>query len=305
MRALGIVLLFGIAALAGLVTSEIVWRLPACREVIARVTGRGELRAVVGSVGIYDRGGDGDLEDQIIAENLRRVARDEPVADSAVNREVELLRHQFGGEKTFATELQASGSSLASLQADVAEHLRGRAWIEKQIAGALGVTDEECRQWYDANREQFLQPQRFRASHLFLAAPDGTPAEVIEFKQKAIKALAARLAKGETLAVLAAEASEDEATKRNGGDLGYFSAGRMPPEFIEQVAKLRLGQISAPIRTHLGFHIVQLTEVKPPRELTFAEARAEIATRLANEKREAAVAGVVARLSVAEFVRAR
>jgi parvulin-like peptidyl-prolyl isomerase len=63
---------------------------------------------------------------------------------------------------------------------------------------------------------------------------------VVQIKLKAIKALAARLAKREALATLVAEASEDEATKVPGGDLGIFSAARVPPEFVAQLEKLRV-----------------------------------------------------------------
>jgi hypothetical protein len=286
MRALVLVLLFGIAALAGLLTSEFLWRSPAAREALARFSGRGE-----------------DSERQIVEGNLRRLAREEAVADADVDREMNLLRHQFGDENAFARAVEGSGVSMTALRELVTEHLRARQWIEKQISGALHVTDEEARQRYDTTREQFMQPQRFRASHLFVAAPEGTPPEVIEIKQKAIKALAARIAKREALAALATEASEDEAMKPLGGELGTFSAGRVPPEFLAQIEKLQIGQITAPFQTPLGFHIAQLTDIKPRRQLTYDEVRAEIQEQLRNEKRASAVANLAERLRVAEFVR--
>ena len=301
MRAVGAILLFGIAALAGLMTSELLWRSPACREAIARFSGRGELQALVGGVGIYGE----EVEAQIVGENLRRLSSEEAVMSAEIDREIALLRHQFGDEGAFAKTLEASGLSDALLHREVTDHLRGRRWIEKQIADAITVSDEECRQFYEQNREQFLQPQRFRASHLFLAAPEGTPPEVTDLKQKAIKVFAARIRKGEVLATLVAETSEDEATKQTGGDLGFFSAARLPPEFITAIETLRLGQISAPIRTHLGFHIVQLTDVKPPHHLSFDEARAEIQRQLLNDKRATAVRHVAERLAIADFLRSR
>jgi hypothetical protein len=85
MRALVLILLFAIAALAGLITSEFLWRSPAAREAIARFSGRGKLRALVGGVGIY--GDDGEM----VEENLRRLARDEVVANADVDREMNLF----------------------------------------------------------------------------------------------------------------------------------------------------------------------------------------------------------------------
>lgn len=301
MRALVILLLFGIAALAGLITSEIAWRSPACRKALAKVVGHGELRALVRGVPIYG-GADDAVEDQIIAENLRRDTRDDAVSAEAIEREMNLLRYQFGEEAKFVSAVENAGSSEASLRLDVTEHLRARIWLEKHGATAPPVSEEECRRFYDANREQFLQPQRFRAAHLFLAAPEATPPEVVALKEKAIKDFAARMANGEALGALAAEASEDEATKLNGGDLGFFTAARALPEFVAAVEKLRVGQVFGPIRTNLGFHIVQLTEMKPARQMTFEEARPEITARLTNKRRLAALASVTERLRVADFV---
>ena len=302
MRALAIILLLAIACLAGLITSELFWRSPAAREVIGRFTGRGELRALVGGIGIY-ADADTEAEAQIVAENLRRFARDEAIAEADVEREMNLLRYQFPNEQAFAKAVEAASSSEPALRRDVSEHLRGRQWIEKQVATALAVSEDECRQFYEQNRAEFMQPQRFRASHLFLAAPGETPPEVVDAKHKAIKAFTARLTKREPLTTLVAEASEDEATKPHGGDLGIFSAARVPPEFVTEITKLRVGQMSPVIRTHLGFHLVQLTDMKPPRELSFDEARPEIQQRLLNAKRAAAVAKVAERLAVAEFRR--
>jgi parvulin-like peptidyl-prolyl isomerase len=104
------------------------------------------------------------------------------------------------------------------------------------------------------------------ASHLFLAAPMETPPTIIDAKRELIESLSVRLARGKKFSDLVAAASEDEATKSRGRDLGYFSAFRMPPDFFGAVTKLRVGQISPPIRTRLGFHIVQLTDSKPAQQ---------------------------------------
>ena len=116
------------------------------------------------------------------------------------------------------------------------------------------------------------------------------PPEVVEEKEKTIAVLAARLAKGEALSQLAAEASEDEASKPRGGDLGYIAETRMPAEFMTEIKKLRVGETSKPFRSHLGFHIVQLAETRPARQLSFDEVRPEIFLALANDRRALQVA---------------
>ena len=262
---------------------------------------------MVRDVGIYEADRDAkpnqDLESLIVAENLRLAARQEVVLAAEIEREMNLLRVQFGDEKSFAAALQSSALAIDTLRHEVTETIRGRAWIEKQIAAELSVTENECRQFFETNREAFAQPQRFRARHLFFAAHDGMPLELIEEKRSAIQACAERIAQGENVERLAAELSEDEATKKSGGDLGYFSGGRMSPEFVAQMETLQVGQVSVPFQSHLGFHIVQLMDSKPARSLSFDEVRPEIVDALANEKRATAVASVVARLAQAEVLR--
>jgi parvulin-like peptidyl-prolyl isomerase len=171
------------------------------------------------------------------------------------------------------------------LQEKIAEQLRGLDWLERQIGSDSGTPEQACRKFYETHPELFTQPIRFRASHLFLAAHAETPPETVEEKSKAIEALALRLSRGEAFSQLVAETSEDEATKSRGGDLGFFSETRMAPEFFAEVKKLRPSETSKPFRSHLGFHIVRLDEMKPARLLSFGEARAEIQAALANEQR--------------------
>ncbi len=273
LRLVRAVLLLGIAVAAGLVAGELLGRWPVARKTIAQAFSRSA----------------GESDSLVVAANLRRAAREEIVSSEQVTRECDLLRCQFADEEGFAHALASAGSSKASLRDEVAEHLRARQWIDGRIASQLQVKDEDCRRYYDDHPAAFVQPQRYRASHLFLAAPDGSSPELVAEKQEAIAGLATRIANGELLAHLAGEASEDEAAKPNGGDLGYFADERMPPEFTAEIGKLRLGQVSAPVRSHLGFHLVQLIDLKPERTLPFDEVRAEIATTLRNQRRAAAV----------------
>jgi parvulin-like peptidyl-prolyl isomerase len=94
---------------------------------------------------------------------------------------------------------------------------------------------------------------------------------------------------GEDFAILVAQNSEDEATKLNGGDLGYLSGTRMPPDFVEAATKLKPGEISKPIRTRLGFHILKLVDAQPPRQRSFDEVQVDIAIDLANQRRATAI----------------
>jgi hypothetical protein len=296
-----------LAASLGVLCSECLCRSTAFRDVAGRVFGRGGLVAITNAKGAYER----DLETEaftgpefVARENLRRLARDEPADSVLLDRELSLPRAQFGDEQVFLREAHSNGFSIHSLRDRIADHLRSLQWFEKQVITTVkAVTEQECRDFYDAHPRAFAQPKRFRASHLFLAAPADTPSEVVESKQEMIDTLAERLGAGETLAQLAAETSEDEATKLRGGDLGFFSKARMPPDFFAEVEKLAVGQRSKPFRSHLGFHIVEVTEIRPARVLGFDEAKGDISLALANERRALIAKRLTDMLTIATYAR--
>ncbi len=263
------------------------------RAALGRLVRRGELVQLVGSRGIYasDPARRGRSFEQLVAEaRIDSAAAGEPVNQAALQHELDLLRAPLPNDKAWDALLARAGTSPARLRGAVAANLRARAWLEARVATAQAPNDKEISSYFTAHRAAFQQPPRYRACHLFLAAPDGYPAEVLETKRRLIDDLARRLQKGESFDALVAEFSEDEETKKRGGDLGYFSEERMLPELFAAAQGLRVGDTSTPIRSRLGFHLLRLTEALPAREMTLPEATPEIATTLANAQRADALA---------------
>lgn len=316
-------LLIIIALLLGLAAGEYLTNNFSVRRWIGHVVRRGDLQVLVRRRGIYDTdverawradlfatgANPQDVEGSIAArqkraalgrliqqQKLNRAASDQSINREAIAHEMELLRAQFGDEKTWKKTLAGAGLSRQALEREAATDLRDRDWLEAQIAAQIQPNESEIRRYFEEHRSAFQEPLRLRASHLFLAAPEGYPAEVIEAKRALIAQLSERLANGESFPALVAEFSEDEATKKRGGDLGYFAETRMLPAVFAAAQQLRPGETSAPVRSQLGFHLVRLTESRPPRALTFAEARPEISALLANQQRINAVAAAVAAL---------
>src|SRR5438477_10420084 len=310
----------GIATAAGIVSAQFAAGSIVFRDKLGIICGRRHLFARVHQRGIYqtdlDRaldesrylaGLEGNkappaerqsaLTDLIPNAALRSRARFEKIQWAEWKHQRDLLRWQFVHEKAWLSALARSSLNDPSLSQIVWEDLPARQWISKRIAPQLDVADDECRRFYDSHPENFFVPQRIRVSHLFLAAPPETAPEIVEAKQTAIEAWSVRLAGGEDFAALTAESSEDEATKLRGGDLDYFSANRMPPDFVETAHKLRLAEISKPIRTRLGFHILKLIDVQAARQKTFDEARTDVAIEVANQKRATAGQRLIVDLS--------
>lgn len=111
-----------------------------------------------------------------------------------IERGAALIRCQFGDEKTWEAALQANGLSIRAIRREIAADLRTRKWIAGKIARDVDAMPAECRAFYDARPENFAQPLRLRASHLFLAAPMETPRPIIDAKRELIESLSVRLA---------------------------------------------------------------------------------------------------------------
>jgi hypothetical protein len=307
MSRLRLLCLIAATSFAGVFCSELLCRSVSFRDAAGRLFGRGRLIAMTDGEGIYEK----DLanrdsftaSDLVAMENLRRAARNDSLDAAKVDRELSLLRAQFGDEKAFIRGVRSNGFSLSSLRARIVDQLRSLQWLEKQITAEKAASEKECRDFYETHRALFTQPVRVRASHLFLAAPTDAPPEIVESKREMIGALADRLARGETLSQLAAEASEDEATRSRGGDLNCFSSVRMPPEFFAEVEKLGVNRTSNPFRSHLGFHIIQVAEIRPARVLSFDEARGDILLALANERRSLIAERLAGMLGTAPYTR--
>ncbi|MGI8481541.1 MAG: peptidylprolyl isomerase [Chthoniobacterales bacterium] len=291
----------------GVICGELAYHSPAARGAIGRTAGRGNLLAVASGAGIYETDlwtQDRTLGEIIVDANLREQARNEALTSIRTEVELSLLRSQFGSESLFKRALSRSGLSFASLREDVRSEMRSLNWLEKQLnGGGATATTEMMREFFESHRDSFVLPPRLRASHLFLAAHADTPSEVMEAKRKSVAERGVQISRGKNFEQLISELSEDEATKKRGGDLDFFSSWRMPGDFVDQVVKMKLDELSKPIQTHLGFHLVRVTEVRPPRQLSFEEVRDEIVRSLENTRRRAYVAQLAEKLGHAEYLR--
>ncbi len=149
--------------------------------------------------------------------------------------------------------------------------------LDAATAGStLDVGEDQLQQYYDNNQDKFGLPEQRRASHILIqVAEDADEAAVAEAKAK-IDALSDRLAQGEDFAELAKANSQDPGSADNGGDLGYFGKGVMDPAFEAATFALAPGQVSEPVRSGFGFHLIKLVDIKSGDVKPFAEARTEV-----------------------------
>ena len=145
------------------------------------------------------------------------------------------------------------------------------------------VTDDALRARYASERARFTIPEQRHARHILFKVTEQDDQQTVEEKKKLAENVLARIRKGEDFAKLARQYSEGP-TKDSGGDLGFFSQGRMVKPFDDVVFSMQTGTVSDPVRTSFGFHIIKLEEVRPATTRSFDEVKDGLAKDMKKEE---------------------
>lgn len=154
------------------------------------------------------------------------------------------------------------------------------------VRDGIKVTPEELKEFYEEHQSDYQKEESRRVRHILVRVPEGKEGEAAALAR--IQAAAQRLTKGEDFAHVARELSEDP-TASEGGDLGFFGRGAMVLPFEEAAFALAPGQLSQPVRTDFGYHLIRVEEVRPPETKTLQEVTLELTARLITRKAQDAV----------------
>ncbi|MEC1525279.1 peptidylprolyl isomerase [Neobacillus niacini] len=192
------------------------------------------------------------------------------ITDKELNSEVEKLKESYGGDEVFDQMLTSNNTSLTALKEDLKSYLT----LRKLLVPRIEITDEELKTYFDENKDSLGVAEQVKASHI-LVEDEATAKEI---KQK--------LTDGADFAKLAKEYSTDEGTKENGGELGFFPKGTMVTEFEDVAFAMQVNEISEPVKTDYGYHIIKVEEKKEAKEANFDDSKAEIKETLIDQKVE-------------------
>ncbi|MBE2905595.1 peptidylprolyl isomerase PrsA [Anoxybacillus flavithermus] len=170
------------------------------------------------------------------------------VTDEELNNEIENLKEMYGTQYDLAVQQNGEEAIRDMVKLDL---LRQKAAMED-----MKVTDEELKKYYNEYKP------KVKASHILVD------------DEKTAKEIKAKLEKGEDFAKLAKEYSKDTVSAQNGGDLGWFGPGKMVEEFEKAAYALKVGEISDPVKTQFGYHIIKVTDKEEKK--SFDEMKEEI-----------------------------
>ena len=153
------------------------------------------------------------------------------------------------------------------------------------LAQSVTLNEDALRAYYKENMALLSGDEERRASHILLNAPKSAPAAEREKIRAKAQALLEQLRKApETFAAVAKAESQDPGSATKGGDLEFFGRGAMVKPFEDVVFAMSKGAISDVVETDFGFHIIQITDIKAPKQRSFEEMRPQIEADLKKQQ---------------------
>jgi parvulin-like peptidyl-prolyl isomerase len=223
----------------------------------------------------------GDVKESQIMDMLRPSLQSQPGGKdkkfSDFDRTTqEALIHGYIQLKLLDQEIKNSDiESSAEVQKALAaskENIVREAFVERQVKSAIDQKNIDAK--YSELVNSLKGKDEVKVSHiLFENSPEG---------EKKAKEAKKRLNKGEKFATLAKE-SKDEGSKANGGEIGYIRQGQLVPEFEEKALSMKVNEVSDPVKTQFGYHIIKVLDKRPIKIPSLDEVKNNIITKLKTE----------------------
>jgi foldase protein PrsA len=187
------------------------------------------------------------------------------VSEKEVNQRLGEIKEQVGDEEAYTMFLQKQGFNN---EEELKDHIEQSLYFFKAITEGVKVSDKQIKDYYEQHKDQYTE---VRTSHILL--DDESTAKEIEKELK----------KGTDFAELAKKQSTDQVSAAEGGDLGYLSgrSQEMDPTFLAAALKLKKGEVSEPVKTVFGYHIIKVTDIK---ETPFSDAKDQIKQALMSKE---------------------
>lgn len=202
------------------------------------------------------------VQDKLIANDIKK--NDIKVDDKEVEDALMQSVQNFGGQENFDKTLDDYNMELDKFKETLKKDLmykKHREWFDENNK----VTDDEIKKYFEDNKDEFAKVD---ASHI-----------LVEDEQTA-NDIKSRLDNGEDFASLAKEYSKDTASAQNGGALGAFAKGQMVKEFEDAAFSMKEGEISAPVKSQFGYHIIKVNSIKD----AFEDSKEEITKKIKDQK---------------------
>lgn len=197
------------------------------------------------------------------------------VAGSDIDKDLEdIVKNNFGGDRTkLEKALRENDMTLMDLRHNL-KNQKLTIEVNKKVTAKAKVADDELNDYYKKNIESYKKLEEIQAFHILVKT------------EEQAKKLKEELLKGGDFVKFAKQYSLDTSNKDQGGDLGFFTKGRMVKEFEAAAWGLKPGEISEPVKTNYGYHIIKRGETHPDKLISFEEAKPLIKDKILKQKQQ-------------------
>jgi parvulin-like peptidyl-prolyl isomerase len=200
------------------------------------------------------------------------------VTDEQVDKRIEQLKKQFygGSEKRYQDVLKQQGLTDEQAREEVRATLISEE-LFKKVTGDVKVTDKEIQAYYNTHKSSYGQPESREVRHILVQ------------KKALADQIYSQLESGANFAVLAKRYSKDPGSAANGGKLSV-TKGQTVPEFDKTAFALKKGELSKPVKTQYGYHVIQaLSDVKPATSTPLSKVKDSIRQQLEQQQKNEAM----------------
>ena len=207
------------------------------------------------------------------------------VSSDEVDKSIEQIKKDYNlTDAQLREELHKQGMSLAAYRQNTKREILRYRIINIAVGSKVSVSDADVQGYYE--RHMQAANLQVRASHIFLAIPEGADAATTQEKEKQALLLLRRAQSGEDFSRLAREYSEDTATRAEGGDLGWFGKDILPKPIEELVFSMKVDEVRGPVRADRGFHVIKLLGRRAQDPKPLSEVRDQIRGQLRQREME-------------------
>jgi peptidyl-prolyl cis-trans isomerase C len=230
------------------------------------------------------------LEGTINKELLLQEAVGKNIAPSGeeIDMELKSIVSRFETHELFQQQLVASGMSEEALRSDIERSLTISAVMKAALSGIPDTNEGEVSAFYAENPDSFKVPEEIRASHILLKLSPETSKEEKNSKRMELAGINGLIEQGADFAELASAHSECPSSQQ-GGDLGFFSRGKMVKPFEDAAFGLKKGEISDIVETQFGYHLIKVVDRREARTVPLDEVKDQIAAHLKSRKENEAM----------------
>ncbi len=154
------------------------------------------------------------------------------------------------------------------------------------LAEGIEIEASDLQDFYAEKKQTLVKQEQRRASHILIQLDADADEAAVEVAQNKATDVLKKILDGESFAEVAKQNSDDPGSAEQGGDVGFFARGAMVPEFDAEVFSMQVNDISEPVKSQFGFHIIKLTEIQASKIFTFEEAKADLEMELKNNEVE-------------------